>query len=311
MTKDDGVVLWNLPLAGCIICSKMQQLFQCSRCGAQNYMGEQFCWSCSNRFQYSCPYCRAAVNPAFTNCQNCGAPLAQQAQQPMPPPPVYPQYPPAYPQQPPQNYYPQQPPGWGQPPPANPYQAQWQPGYYGYGAAAPRKKGSSSGIVLLTVITIVVVLVGALGVMTNGKFDSIPTNIFPKSSTPSASTPGTTPASTPASPSTPAGAPAAPVQPAITAKELVDAFTADKTAAEAKYKGKTIKITGTLASFSPSGTPYILLTSGSPNESGAKCMFTATDISKILSLEQAQSVTVEGKVSDFNIDVIVSDCVFK
>lgn len=309
MIKDDGVALWNLPLTGCIICSKMQQLFQCSRCGAQNYTGEQFCWSCANRFQYNCPYCRTAVNPAFTNCQNCGAPLAQQAQQPMPPP-VYPQYPPAYPQQPPQNYYPQQSPGWGQPPPANPYQAQWQQGYYGYGGAAPKKKGGSSGIVLLAVITIVVVLVGALGVMTNGKFDSIPTNIFPKSSTPSASTPGTTPSSTPASPSTPA-APAAPVQPAVTAKELVDAFTADKSAAEAKYKGKTIKITGTLASFSASGTPYILLTSGSPNESGAKCMFAATDISKILSLEPAQSLTVEGKVSDFNVDVIVSDCIFK
>ena len=49
----------------------MQQMFQCSRCGAQNYIGQGYCWNCNERFQYNCPYCTTAVDPSMQHCPYC------------------------------------------------------------------------------------------------------------------------------------------------------------------------------------------------------------------------------------------------
>ena len=59
----------------------MQQTFVCFRCGASNYMGQASCWSCHQRFQYNCPYCKALIDPV-PNCPYCGATLPWQVQQP-------------------------------------------------------------------------------------------------------------------------------------------------------------------------------------------------------------------------------------
>jgi hypothetical protein len=76
----------------------MQQTFICSKCGAQNAIGQRFCVSCGQMFQYSCPYCKNIADPASKFCPHCGAPLSwgtwQQPgwspQQPAPPPPSAP-----------------------------------------------------------------------------------------------------------------------------------------------------------------------------------------------------------------------------
>jgi hypothetical protein len=274
----------------------MQQVFQCSSCGAQNNAGEQFCWNCGNRFQQNCPYCRAIINPALANCHNCGAFLAYQQPQP---PPVY--------QQPPAGHYPMQQqggwgqqPAWGQPLGFNPYQSQGQQGFYGYGMGAPRRQGTSSGLVFLVVFAIILLLGGAWGVISGGTFR------IPSFSTSSPATTPSTPSSTPTPTPTPAPAPKL----EVSAKELADAFKANKAAAETKYKGQIIKVTGSVAGLSASGTIFVLLTSGTPDESGAKCLFTSKDASAILSLEPAQNVTIEGKVGDYNVDVMLTDCTF-
>jgi hypothetical protein len=44
----------------------MQQMFQCYRCGSQNYMGQPYCWNCQSPFQYNCPDCNATVQNANT-----------------------------------------------------------------------------------------------------------------------------------------------------------------------------------------------------------------------------------------------------
>lgn len=59
----------------------MQQLFQCYRCGAQNYIGQVYCWNCHEKFQYNCPWCNAVVEATFVNCPNCRAVLPWPAQQ--------------------------------------------------------------------------------------------------------------------------------------------------------------------------------------------------------------------------------------
>ena len=53
----------------------MQQIFTCSRCGAQNAVGQRFCVNCGQMFQYSCPYCNSIADPESRFCANCGAPL--------------------------------------------------------------------------------------------------------------------------------------------------------------------------------------------------------------------------------------------
>jgi len=49
----------------------MQQIFLCPTCGAQNIVGQEFCQSCGQRFQYNCPYCGAIVDSTLINCPGC------------------------------------------------------------------------------------------------------------------------------------------------------------------------------------------------------------------------------------------------
>ena len=51
----------------------MQSIFQCSKCGAQNSLGQRFCIVCGDRFQYFCPQCNMLIDPDFKVCPNCAA----------------------------------------------------------------------------------------------------------------------------------------------------------------------------------------------------------------------------------------------
>ena len=50
---------------------EMQQTFQCYRCGAQNYVGQPYCWNCQSPFQWNCPNCRAPVKNTMASCPYC------------------------------------------------------------------------------------------------------------------------------------------------------------------------------------------------------------------------------------------------
>jgi hypothetical protein len=49
----------------------MQQIFPCPTCGAQNFIGQEFCQVCGQRFQYNCPHCGAIVDATLVNCPGC------------------------------------------------------------------------------------------------------------------------------------------------------------------------------------------------------------------------------------------------
>ena len=49
----------------------MQQIFLCPTCGAQNIVGQEFCQSCGQKFQYNCPYCGTIVDSTLINCPRC------------------------------------------------------------------------------------------------------------------------------------------------------------------------------------------------------------------------------------------------
>jgi hypothetical protein len=96
-------------------------MFSCPRCGWQNMIGQRFCASCGETFQYNCPYCNTIVDPVYNICPSCGAALTwgfQQSAEQQPIDQQQPSYPPPPPQQqvyqqqyqqPPQQQY-QQPP---------------------------------------------------------------------------------------------------------------------------------------------------------------------------------------------------------
>jgi len=56
----------------------LQQAFPCPKCGAQIPVGQQFCTTCGQHFEYRCRLCGAAVKSGF--CTNCGTTLHQQTQ---------------------------------------------------------------------------------------------------------------------------------------------------------------------------------------------------------------------------------------
>ena len=59
----------------------MQQTFQCYSCGAQNNIGQPYCWNCRVRFPIYCPNCQSIVEPTMLNCPNCRAILTSPTQQ--------------------------------------------------------------------------------------------------------------------------------------------------------------------------------------------------------------------------------------
>lgn len=81
-------------------------MFRCPRCGWQNMIGQRFCESCGEIFQYNCPYCNAFVDPAYSTCASCGAYLTWGFQEQSEAQPV--EQGPAYQQQPYQQPYQQQ-----------------------------------------------------------------------------------------------------------------------------------------------------------------------------------------------------------
>jgi len=62
----------------------MQQMFPCPRCGQQNIVGQQFCGSCGEYFQYNCPNCNAIVNATLSTCPYCNTALYWPSQQSAP-----------------------------------------------------------------------------------------------------------------------------------------------------------------------------------------------------------------------------------
>jgi hypothetical protein len=58
----------------------LQQAFRCPKCGAQIPVGQQFCGTCGQHFEYRCHHCGTAVRSLHGFCPSCGGKLYQQTQ---------------------------------------------------------------------------------------------------------------------------------------------------------------------------------------------------------------------------------------
>ena len=166
----------------------------------------------------------------------------------------------------------------------SPYQQPYgQYGYYG-----PPGKSDSSGLIwVIAIIAILVLAAGGIGIATKGTFDftSLTSSGGPSES--SGLTEPTEPSTTETStPSEPAGLTA-------TADELITAYTTDNAAADTKYKGKTVTVTGKLESYMVT-TYTVILKGDTAADYSISCEFNETDIDKILSLEPEQSLKISG-----------------
>ena len=59
----------------------MENTFSCPKCSARVPVGQRFCGTCGEKFEYRCIHCGAVINITASFCTNCGQPLTPPAQQ--------------------------------------------------------------------------------------------------------------------------------------------------------------------------------------------------------------------------------------
>lgn len=109
-------------------------------------------------------------------------------------------------------------------------------------------------------------------------------------------------------PPVPVAAPPVAVAIDVTAKQLFADYDANELGADEKYKGKTLRISGTVSSIGKdiTGTAYVQFAIGDPVY-GVQCMF--NDASGLSSLKKGQQLVVRCKEPGKMGNVVLSDCV--
>jgi hypothetical protein len=101
----------------------------------------------------------------------------------------------------------------------------------------------------------------------------------------------------------------APTVIAVTAEELCSAYNADNAAADAKYRGKALKVTGEVDSMGEDvlQNPYIRLSGGIKHQAwGVRCRLSKKPEPAQLTI--GQRVTVQGKCQGRLMNVLMKDC---
>ncbi len=90
----------------------------------------------------------------------------------------------------------------------------------------------------------------------------------------------------------------------ITAVELVAEYESDESAANEKYKGKVIVVTGVVSSIYRGFlyTPYVEL------EAGVRCNFSDTEDAAMLALSEGQTISMKGQGDGVLIGVELRGC---
>ena len=96
----------------------------------------------------------------------------------------------------------------------------------------------------------------------------------------------------------------------VMAKDLLDAYEANQFAANQKYEGRILEITGTIESFGNIfGINYLVLSDGSRRLEGIQCYFSDKHANQLAALQKGQTVIVRGQVDGYYvINVGVSGC---
>jgi hypothetical protein len=98
----------------------------------------------------------------------------------------------------------------------------------------------------------------------------------------------------------------------IDATALFDAYSKDEAAANQKYTGKIVEVTGKVseASKTPEGTVKVNLQAGGDGMFGVSCSLDPKNATATMPAAGA-TLTVKGNCDGFNMDVQLSNCVIK
>jgi len=101
---------------------------------------------------------------------------------------------------------------------------------------------------------------------------------------------------------------AAPIGP-IPAQDLAEAYNANKIAAEQKFNGRKVIVTGKVLQIGSMLGPYVVLGNRSVIN-GVQCGFSEKDNAELAKLNKGQIISVQGTVTGHIMNVLVSDCTF-
>lgn len=98
----------------------------------------------------------------------------------------------------------------------------------------------------------------------------------------------------------------------VTALALASEYKANEVAADAKYKGQLIEISGRVDTIGKDivDTPYIAFETENPYEviNRIQCMFRDADTASLSTVSKGQSITLRGTVSGALGNIIIKDC---
>ena len=166
---------------------------------------------------------------------------------------------------------------------------QWQPPYYQqqrYGVAGKQveKKRGNTWLVVLGTIVAFMVVIGVIAGVSGGKSSTV--------------LPATT---------------KIPGAIEMNAVQLYQEYNANQVAADAKYKGKILSVSGTVndVGIDIIDTPYVML--GTEQLlSAVQCMFSKQDESMLAQLSKGQSLRIQGKCDGLGIiSVMLSNCLIQ
>ncbi len=96
----------------------------------------------------------------------------------------------------------------------------------------------------------------------------------------------------------------------VTALKLASDYKANQVAADSKYEGKTVEVTGTITSIGKDilDTPYVTLNGGDIITS-VQCMFDKSDQAELATLSKDTRITLQGKVrGGLIMNVLLDNC---
>ena len=97
----------------------------------------------------------------------------------------------------------------------------------------------------------------------------------------------------------------------VNAFQLVNDYKSNEIAADGRYKGKVLEVSGTIESIAKDimDTMYVSLEGGGEFEMrGVQCYFADSENSKLAKLSKGQQITIRGKCDGLMMNVLIKEC---
>jgi len=97
----------------------------------------------------------------------------------------------------------------------------------------------------------------------------------------------------------------------VTAEQIFSDYTANEVAADAKYKGKVVEVSGIVGTIGKDivNSPYVTLKAGGEYSiTNVQCMFTKNDEAVLATVVKGKTLSLIGKVSGKLGNILLQDC---